>query len=68
MRKIIVILVCTCIALSIGLVVEHQKRVEAQEQTIRMERQIKEMSVQVNEIWAEYMGMMKRLQQHGGEK
>ena len=60
-------LACACIALTIGLVIEHQKRVEAQEQTIRMEKQIKEMSVQVNEIWAEYMGMMKRLQQHGGE-
>ena len=38
---------------------------EAQEQNARMEQQLKEMSAQVNEIWVEYMGIMKRLQQHG---
>lgn len=65
MKKIIAMLTCLSFALAIGLVVEHQKRVEAQEQNLRMEQQIREMSVQVNEIWAEYMGMMKRIQQHG---
>lgn len=62
---IIAMLVCVCIALTIGLVLEHQKRVEAQEQNVRMEKQLKEMSVQVNEIWAEYIATMKRIQQHG---
>ena len=67
MKKIIVILSCVCIALTIGLVIEHQKRVEAQQQNIRMEQQLKEISGQINEIWTEYMGVMKRIQGNGGE-
>ena len=49
----------------IALGVEHQKQVEAQEQVAKLKQQVREMSAQVNEIWVEYMGMVKRLQQHG---
>jgi hypothetical protein len=32
-----------------------------------MEQQLKEMGAQVNAIWVEYIGQMKRIQQHGGQ-
>ena len=65
MKSIIATLTCVCIVLAGGLIVEHQKRVVAEEQNARMEQQIKEISSQVNEIWNEYMGVMRRIQQHG---
>lgn len=64
-NKLTVFLTCLCVALAISLGVTHCQLQEAQEQNARMEQQLKEMSAQVNEIWVEYMGIMKRLQQHG---
>lgn len=61
-NSLTVFLACLCIALMIALGVERQKHAEAQEQIIRMKQEIREMSAQVNEIWVEYMGIVKRLQ------
>lgn len=66
-NKIVVALSCLCIALVIGLGVTQHKLLEAQEQNARMEQQLKEMGAQVNAIWVEYIGQMKRIQQHGGQ-
>lgn len=63
-NKLTVFLTCLCVALAIGLGVTQHKLLEAQEQNARMEQQLKKMGAQVNEIWVEYMGIMKRLQQH----
>ena len=68
MKKIIAILACVCVALTIGLVVEHQKRMDAQELTAKQERQLKELYAQVNELTIQYIGIVKRIQGHGGQK
>ena len=65
MNKITAFLLCLCIALGIAYGLERQKRIEVEEQNARMERQVKEISSQVNEIWNEYMGVMKRVQNYG---
>ena len=64
-NRLIVFLTCLCIALLLVIGYQHEQYTELAEQNHKMELQIKEMSSQVNEIWAEYMGMMKRIQQHG---
>ena len=66
-NKLTVFLMCLCVALAIGLGVTQHKLLEAQEQNARMEQQLKEMGAQVNAIWVEYIGQMKRIQQHGGQ-
>ena len=65
MNRLVVFLTCLCIALLLVIGYQHQQYAELVEQNHRMELQLKKMSSQVNEIWAEYMGVMKRLQQHG---
>ena len=65
MNRITAFLLCLCIALGIAYGVERQKRIEVEEQNARMGRQVKEISSQVNEIWNEYMGVMRRIQNHG---
>lgn len=67
MKKIIAILVCVCVALAIELIEEHKKRVDAQELTVRQERQLKELYSQVNELTIQYIGIVKRVQGHGGK-
>lgn len=67
MNKATAFLACLCVAMAIALGIKHIQLVEAREQNARMELQMQEMSKQVNEIWAEYMGQMKRIQQHGGQ-
>ena len=67
LKKITVALACLCTALGIALGVEHYKLVQAQEENADMRRQIKEIQVQVDHIWAEYMGIVKRAQQYGGQ-
>ena len=65
-NKLTIFLGCLCVALMIALGVTHCQLQEAKQQNARMEQQLKEMGAQVNEIWVEYMGIMKRLQQHRG--
>lgn len=65
MNRLVVFLTCLCIALLLVIGYQHEQYVELAAQNHKMGLQIKEMSNQVNEIWAEYMGMMKRIQQHG---
>ena len=65
MNRLVVFLTCLCIALLLVIGYQHEQYSELAAQNHRMEIQIREMSAQVNEIWAEYMGVMKRLQQHG---
>ncbi len=64
-NRLVVVLTLMCIILLLIIGYQHEKYVELVEQNHKMEIQIREMSTQVNEIWAEYMGMMKRIQQHG---
>ena len=65
MNRLVIFLTCLCIALLLVIGYQHDQYVELAEQNHRMEIQLKKMSSQVNEIWSEYMGVMKRLQQHG---
>ena len=65
MNRLIVFLTSLCIVLLVIIGYQHEQYAELAEQNHKMELQIREMSTQVNEIWAEYMGMMKRIQQHG---
>ena len=65
LNRLVVFLTCLCIVLLLVIGYQHEQYEELVAQNHRMELQLKEMSSQVNEIWAEYMGVMKRLQQHG---
>ena len=64
-NRLVVFLTILCMALLLVIGYQHEQYTELAAQNHKMELQIREMSTQVNEIWAEYMGMMKRIQQHG---
>lgn len=66
MNKITAFLTCLCVALMIALGVTQHQLNEAQTENETMRQQIREIRVQVDEIWAEYMGLVKWIQQHGG--
>jgi hypothetical protein len=65
-NKIVVALSCLCIALAVGLGVTHYRLVEANETIVKQETQLKELYGQVNELTLQYVGIVKRLQKHGG--
>ena len=68
LNRLAVFLTCLCIVLLMVIGYQHEQYGELVEQNHRMELQIKDMSKQVDEIWVEYVGLMKRIQQHkGGE-
>lgn len=65
-NKLVVALSCLCIALAICLGVATHQLVEARQVIDRQERQLKEMCGQVNDLTLQYVGIVKRIQEHGG--
>lgn len=66
-NKIVVALSCLCVALAVGLGVTQHKLIEARATVDRQERQLKELYGQVNELTLQYVGIVKRMQRHGGQ-
>lgn len=66
-NKLVVALSCLCIALAVGLGVVTHRLVEARATIDRQETQLKELYGQVNELTLQYVGIVKRLQKHGGQ-
>jgi len=64
MNKITAFLTCLCVALMIALGVAQYRLHEARAENENLRQQIREIRTQVDEIWAEYMGLVKRIQQH----
>ena len=62
--KLTTFLVLLCLTLTIALGVEHHKLIEVQEQNTRMEKQMKTLSAQVNEITAQWLELVKRVKYH----
>jgi cell division protein FtsL len=67
-NKIVVALSCLCIALAVGLGVVTHRLVEARATIDKQETQLKELYGQVNELTLQYVGIVKRLQKHGGQQ
>lgn len=65
-NKFTACLICLCLALGIALGVTHMKLRESQELTVKQERQLKELYAQVDELTLQYIGIVKRIQGHGG--
>lgn len=66
MNKITAFLTCLCAALMLALGATQYRLHEAKAENESMRQQIREIRTQVDEIWAEYMGLVKRIQQHRG--
>lgn len=66
--KLTTFLVLLCLTLTIALGVEHHKLIEVQEQNTRMEKQMKTLSAQVNEITAQWLDLVKRMKYHSDVK
>ena len=66
--KLTVLLVMLCLILTLALGVERQKLIEVQEQNALMEKQIKTLTVQVNEITAQWLDLVKRMKYHSDVK
>lgn len=64
--KIVVALSCLCIALAVGLGVTTHQLIEARATIDKQETQLKELYGQLNELTLQYVGIVKRLQKHGG--
>ena len=67
-NKLVVALSCLCIALAVGLGVATHQLVEARATVDKQERQMKELYGQVNELTLQYVDLVKRINQHGGQK
>ena len=65
-NKIVVALSCLCIALAVGLGVTTHQLIEARATIDRQETQLKELYGQLNDLTLQYVGIVKRLQKHGG--
>ena len=65
-NKIVVALSCLCIAFGIGFGVAMHQLTEARATIDKQEAQLKELYGQVNELTLQYVGIVKRLQKHGG--
>lgn len=64
MNKLTVTLICVCIALAVGLGVATHQLVEARQTIDRQETQLKELYGQVNELTLQYVGIVRRFQEH----
>lgn len=58
--------IAMCVVLMIALGYEHHKAAELREKNARMEQQIKELTGQVEEISAQFIEVVRRVQSHGG--
>ncbi len=66
--KLTTFLVLLCLTLTLALGVEHHKLIEVQEQNVLMEKQIKTLDAQVNEITAQWLDLVKRMKYHNDVK
>lgn len=64
-NKLTAILGVLCIALMIAVGIKHQQLIEANQTISKQEKQLKDLYSQVNELTLQYVGIVKRLQQHG---
>lgn len=67
-NKLVVALSCLCIALAVGLGVAAHQLIEARQVIDKQEQQLKELYGQVNELTLQYIGIVKRIQEHGQTK
>jgi hypothetical protein len=67
-NKLTVALICVCVSLAIGLGVTTHRLVEARATIDKQETQLKELYGQVNDLTLQYVGIVKRLQNHGGQE
>jgi hypothetical protein len=67
-NKIVVMLSCLCIAFGIGFGVAMHQLTEARATIDKQETQLKELYGQVNDLTLQYVGIVKRLQKHGGQQ
>ena len=63
-NKLTIFLTCLCVALAVGFGVTQHKLVEARQTIDKQEAQLKELYAQVNELTVQYVGIVKRIQQH----
>ena len=63
-NKLSVFLMCLCVALLVAFGVTHAKLQESQATVAKQEAQLKELYAQVNELTVQYVGIVKRIQQH----
>ena len=63
-NKLSVFLMCLCVALLITFGVTHARLQEAKATVAKQEAQLKELYAQVNELTVQYVGIVKRIQQH----
>ncbi len=64
-NKIVVMLSCLCIALTICLGVSLHQLTQARQIVDKQERQLKELYGQVNELTLQYVDVVKRINRHG---
>lgn len=62
--KLTTLLILLCLTLTLALGVEHHKLIEVQEQNALMEKQMKTLTAQVNEITAQWLELVKRVKYH----
>ena len=62
--KLTTFLILLCLTLTLALGVEHHKLIEVQEQNVLMEKQMKTLTAQVNEITAQWLELVKRVKYH----
>jgi cell division protein FtsL len=64
----VVALSCLCVVLAVGLSVAMHQLTEARATIDKQETQLKELYGQVNDLTLQYVGIVKRLQNHGGRE
>jgi cell division protein FtsL len=64
MNKLTIFLTCLCVSLAVALGIAHHDLHEARQTIDKQEAQLKELYGQVNELTLQYVGIVKRLQQH----
>jgi uncharacterized protein YoxC len=65
-NKIVVMLSCLCVALTICLGVSLHQLTQARQIVDKQEKQLKELYGQVNELTLQYVEIVKRINNHGG--
>ena len=63
-NKLTIFLACLCISLAVALGIAHHDLHEARLTIDKQEKQLKELYSQVNELTLQYVGIVKRIQQH----
>ena len=64
MNKLTIFLTCLCVSLAVALGIAHHDLHEAKATIDKQEAQLKELYGHVNELTLQYVGIVKRLQQH----